>query len=189
MAGPFYFAWVDQGEAWDGAVHARQDEKVLSFEIQHDEGELPTLSIVVKNPKIGLLAPGRKLWAWFTVDDGDTITPAFYGRLIGIPTDLLGEACTLLIVAKPVDFADQKIALAETLKVRPWYDPVWIDEASRDDPDTVLEAYSKLWHIDRISHLVTVSDVLSGEDGLIDFQQADAFYDSVSLSLNAAPPR
>jgi hypothetical protein len=47
---------------------------------------------------------------------------------------------TLNFIARPADYDAQKLALAETLKVAPWWDPMWIRADSRDDPDTVLEA-------------------------------------------------
>ena len=53
--------------------------------------------------------------------------PLFFGRLVGIPTNILAEVVTLTFVAKPVDFLEQKFAMAETLKVLPWYDPIFID--------------------------------------------------------------
>ena len=72
-------------------------------------------------------------------------------------------------VARPIDVVAQKEALAETLKVLPYYDEVVIDKARRSDPDVVLEGYSAIWHYDRETHAVTVSDEITGEDGLVSF--------------------
>ena len=44
MSGPFYFAWVEPTETTFGVEHQREDEKVLNILIEHDEGELPSLS-------------------------------------------------------------------------------------------------------------------------------------------------
>ncbi len=62
----------------------------------------------------------------------------------------------------------------------PFYDPVFIAEDKRDDPDVVLEARAELWNIDRITHVVSSSDVLVGEDGNEDFQDSEVPYDSVA---------
>jgi hypothetical protein len=62
---PFYFAWVDAGTPFDSSLF-REDETVLSFDLAHAEGQIPTLSVEIKNPRVGLLAPGRKQWAWFS---------------------------------------------------------------------------------------------------------------------------
>ena len=67
--------------------------------------------------------------------------PLFFGRLVGIPTNILQEVVTLQFVAKPIDFLSQKQALAETLKVRPYWDPVFIDPDKRDDVETIMEGY------------------------------------------------
>ena len=76
----------------------------------------------------------------------------------------------------------------------PFYDPIWIDEAERANPDVVLEAYPRVWHIDRVTHEVTTSDIIVGEDGIEDFgggngERDEVPYDSVSLMLEQAPLR
>lgn len=194
MAG-FYFHWVSTGHSfseWSFAsiwnpAYAVVDEDVLSFQIEHQEGQIPSLSIEVRNPKVGLLSPGRKVWAWLAYDNNGTPEPLFFGRLVGIPTDLLGEAVTLQFTAKPYDYIRRKQTAAEPLKIRPYYDAVFIDAMKRDDPDTILEGYSRLWHVDRVTLEVSSSDVLIGEDGLIDFTYSDVPYDSVKFNLNQVP--
>lgn len=189
MPGPFYFAWVNAGVAFNAAVHNVEDEKIVDFEVEHVEGDIPTLNLTVKNPRIGLLAPSRKQWAWLSWFNGSTIVPLFYGRLVGIPENIHNEAVTFIFHARPPTFNDDKIALAATLKVAPFYDAVWIDEKKRDDPDTVLEARTQLWHIDRVTHAVTVSDILVGEDGIETFVESDVPYDSVAIHFNQPPLR
>ena len=187
MPGPFYFAWVDPTETTFGVEHHVEDESVFSVTIEQTEGNTATLALDIKNPKVGLLAPGRKVWAWLSWFDGSTIQPIFFGRLVGIPTNLLAEVCTLSFIAQPLDYINQKQVLAETLKVRPHYDPIFIDIAHRDDPDTVLEGYSALWHVDRLTLEYSISDILVGEDGTEVFNQEDSFYDSVQITLNETP--
>jgi hypothetical protein len=179
---PFYFAWCGPGEAFSGA-HLREDELILSFDIAHLEGQIPTLDIEVKNPHVGLLAPGRLQWAWFSYFDGVTYTPLFYGRLIALPSNLLGEVVTLKFISRPTNFMAQKQSWAESLKVSPYYDPIWINQSMLDDPDTILESYSASWHVDRFAQGVTVSDITFGEDGTEEFMPEDSFYDSVSISF------
>lgn len=188
MPGPFYFAWVNANETTFNPSHEREDATVFSFTVGHSESELATLNIEVKNPLVGLLSAGRKTWAWLSWQRGPgDVVPLFFGRLVGIPDDITKELVTLVFTARPTNYDDAKAALAETLKVFPFYDPVWVDEASRAIPDTVLEARSALWHVDRVTHAVTVSDILVGEDGVQDFTGDDAFYDSVAIHLSEAP--
>jgi hypothetical protein len=118
----------------------------------------------VVNPRIGLLNSGRQQWGWLSWDDGTSngLVPLFYGRLVGVPQDMQNEVVRLQFIGRPLDYEAQKEALAETLRVAPYWDQIWLSEDARLDPDTVLESRAALWHIDRITHDVTVSDILTG---------------------------
>ena len=190
MAGPFYFAWVTASETtFDPSVHNREDEDVFGFTVEHSEGDFAGLEIEIRNPRVGLLAPARKVHAFLSYDTGIEIKPLFRGRLVGIPDDINQEVVRLQFTARPDDYAAQKAALANTLKVLPYYDPVFIAKDKWDDPDAVLEARSELWHIDRVTDALTTSDLLVGEDGNEDFLDSDVPYDSVSVHLNQTPLR
>ena len=184
----FFFAWCGPNEELSPA-HLREDEIVLDFDIAHLEGQIPTLSIDIKNPHIGLLAVGRKQWMRFTYQspNDDTVTPLFYGRLVALPTNLLAEVVTLQFLARPTDFLAQKQTVANALMVSPYYDPVWIAQDKWTDPDTILETYTSAWHIDRASLVVTTSDMIFGEDGTEEFRPEDSFYDTVAISFGQAP--
>jgi hypothetical protein len=189
MTLPFTFAWVDSTETtFDPATMDRFDEDVFSLEMKHDEGQIPTLDIVIENPRIGLLSPGRKLWAWIGWrDDDGVLQPFFFGVLIGVPTDMFKEKVKLQFIARSHSFIEDKQAVAETMKVAPYYDPIWFDTQHRDDPDSILEGWSALWHVDRKSLEISASDILLGEDGTVTFDEDTAFYDSVSLQLGQPP--
>lgn len=184
----FYFAWVDSSETTFGPAHEVEDERVFSLEIRHKEGGFAVARVDVVNPGAGLLAAGRKRWAWIAVDLGDSAgaQALFFGRLLGLPAELEGETVTLELIARPLDFDAQKRALAETLKVAPYWDPVWLARDRRDDPDAVLEARNALWHIDRVDHAVTISDFNAGEDGTIDL--AGTVYYDASQARPQQPP-
>src|SRR5688572_12182222 len=183
----FYFAWVDPDETETDL--AREDEEVFSFSITHQEGEFPTLELIVRNPRVGLLGPGRKRWAILSHDSGSGPSALFYGRLVGVPQSLAKELLSLTFVARPYDFENIKAELAETLKEAPYYDPVFLTEAEREDPDAVLKARPALWHIDRVTHEVTVSDILTGEDGTVTIDQGTALYDGLDVSFTGQPAR
>jgi hypothetical protein len=189
MAEKFYFAWINEGDAFDADTHSREDELVYSFDLSQSEGDFAQLQVVLKNPRIGLLAPGRKQWCYFSFDDGTGVVPWFKGRLVGIPSNVFDTLVTLNFIAKPTNFEAQKADLAESLKVLPYYDPIFISPDSWGDPDTVLEAYSVLWHIDPVTHVVTVSDIVVPEDGVIVVDDSNHFYDSMSVTLNQTPLR
>lgn len=182
----FTFEWADEADAFTGAY----EENVFSFEVQHAEGEFATLRVELRNPRVGLLTPSRDLWAWLGYsEDGSTAgaTPLFFGRVVGVPESITDEIVSLQFIARPSDYDAQKAALAETLKVEPFWDPVWINPAERDNPDVVLEARPQNWHIDRVTHSVTVSDIIEGEDGTITLSPSDMFQDSLSLAFRDSP--
>lgn len=194
--GRYYFAWTDAPTSPDNIVpfdtvaHRVEDEKIFSYDLEQKEGNAATLTLEIPNPGMGLLAPSRKKWAWFSVDFGDgTLIPLFFGRLTAIPSDLTDLVITVRFISSPPNILTQKRAVAETLKVRPFYDPVFIDESRHADPDTVLEGRSALWHIDRVTLEVSVSDLIAGEDGEEVFEASDSFYDSVKPNLDQPPLR
>ena len=195
-AGLPYFAWVDASETAFGPEHMRWDEAVFSFNLSQEEGDPASLTAQVRRPRnvdgdpIGLLGPGRKIWCWFALDCGPALIK-FRGRLVGIPTSLFEELVTLEFVARPFDVVAQKEALADTLRVLPFYDEAVLDKERRKDPDVVLEGYTKIWHYDRETHVLTVSDEITGEDGLVEFDGASeagkVFYDGLGLRLTSGP--
>jgi hypothetical protein len=189
MTERFYFAWVDQDEEFDPAVHNRYDETVYSFTYDQSEGDFAGIKLDVKNPRIGLLNTGRKVWGILSFDDGTTITPLFRGRLIGVPSNVFDTIVTLDFVARPADFTQQKKTLADTMRVLPYWDPIFLSTDSWVDDDTVLEARSELWHIDPVTLVVTASDVLIPEDGTEEFTEAQHFYDDMQVTLNQTPLR
>src|SRR5262252_5404335 len=193
-AGYPYFAWIDPSETTFNSGHLRWDESTFSFKLSQQEGDPASLTIAVRRPRnatgdpIGLLGPGRKIWCWFALDCGPALI-RFRGRLIGVPTSLFQDLVTLEFVAKPIDTVTQKNALADTLRVLPYYDEAVIDPSRRDDPDVVLEGYTTIWHFDRETHVVTVSDEISGEDGTVSFLCAngDVLYEGLGMSLGTGP--
>jgi hypothetical protein len=206
----FWWAWVNSSETTYLPSHARYDEHVFSFTITHREGECAQLALTIKNPKIGLLAAGRKVWGWLSFSDSGTsgAQPLFFGRLLGIP-DMAGSATgfaellTLTFVAKPIDFHSQRRTLAESLAVLPFYDKLFIDSTLRIEPsthtgdvDTALEARSARWHCSRgengLPLHVSYSDICIGEDGTEVWESstgAPAGVDpsTVNLRISGAP--
>jgi hypothetical protein len=196
-AGYPYFAWIDPSETTFTSGHMRWDESIFSFKLSQEEGDPASLTAVVRRPQnesgdpIGLLGPGRKIWCWFALDCDGTNLIKFRGRLVGIPTSIFEELVTLEFVAKPIDLVTQKASLADSLRVLPFYDEAVIDPARRTDPDVVLEGYTKVWHYDRETHVITVSDEITGEDGTVIFDDTTddgkVFYDGLGLTLTSGP--
>lgn len=185
----FYFTWMDAPGTETETATEINDEDVFSLQITHEEGEFPAMDLELRNPHVGLLAPGRQRWAKLSYDDGSGPVLLFMGRLVAIPKELYGEIVRLSFIARPPDFVEQKEDLAESLRVAPYWDPLFIPFEDVEDPDRVLDARTALWHIDRKTLEVSVSDIITGEDGVEIFGEADVFYDSVSVSYGSAPAR
>jgi hypothetical protein len=190
LGGPVYFAWAGEGETFSSGAHGVVEEDVFSLSITQDEGDFAKAQLILRNPRVGLLSVGRKRWAFLSVKTPDgVVVPLFYGRLVGIPTNLFEELVTLDFIARPFDFVDRKKALADQLRTLPYWDPAFIAPDSWEDDDTVLEARSANWHVDRVTHEVTISDLIEAEDGVVEFQQGDYHYDGLGLTLSGAPLR
>lgn len=189
MAGPFYFAWVDPETAFDANIHDVMDESILRMSVEQTEGEFALMSITIKNPRIGFLNAGRKVWAYLSWDNGSEIVPLLYGKLIAFPVGFNREIVDLQFIARPGDYADQKAYLAEALRVLPYYDPVFIAEDKALDPDIVLEGRTEAWCIDRVTHILTTSDYIEGEAGNLAFAEDEVPYDSVDPSFSQPPIR
>jgi hypothetical protein len=183
----FYFAWVAQGTPWDLSL-ARFDENIFDLTIEHDEGQIPTATIEIKNPRIGFISPGRLYWAWISFGyDACQPQPLFFGRLVGVPERIESNTVKMKLIARDTDYIYQKQQVAETLKKPPNYDPIFVEVLKRDDPDAILEGWSLLYHVDRVSGQVTASDILTGEDGILWFADSEVFYDSVQCKLLQSP--
>lgn len=165
---------------WTGTA---LDEDVFAFTLSQSEGEFAILEIEIRNPRVSLLRPGAPLWGELR-RDGVLLTR---GRLVGLPESLGPNLVSLSFIARPDNFEDLKAALAASLKVLPYYDPIWYAAERREDPDVALEARPSLWHIDPTTHAVSVSDILVGEDGLVSFSADDVLADSVQISFAQAP--
>jgi hypothetical protein len=185
--GPFYFHYViDSAVAFSEACYTL-DEAIFAFSIQHDESQIPTLEIEIANPGVGLLSAGRKQWAWFSYWNGSTVVPLFFGRLDGIPSDLFRQVIKIKFRARAPDYISKKQALAETLKISPYYDPVLLDDAHRSDLEAILEGWSATPHVDRTTLAWSISDILLGEDGTVVFDGDTAFYDSLEFRVDQPP--
>lgn len=185
MPGPFYFAWCDEATPFDTAM-LRYDEVIFTYEIEQIEGNFASLKIDIINPYIGLMSVGRNLWCWFSWDNGSEVKKLFHGRLVGHASNFPAETVTLEFVARPSDFNQRKATLANTLKTLPYYDPLFIDPES-ETADSVLEARTQLYHTDRTTFDLTVSDIAVGEDGNLDV--SNHFYDSLQPGFNQGPQR
>lgn len=189
MARTFYFALVPKTAKTFSTAYARHDENVFSFTVAQSEGDFCSLSVTIEKPSQSLLDPARQQWAWLSMNDGTVTAPLFFGRVIGVPSEIQADLVTIEFLAKPADFDEQKRARAAALRVAPWWDYAFIDPQMVDDPDTVMEARTEVWDIDRITHTLTNTSIIQGEAGTIALTGAQIPFDGFSLSYTEAPLR
>lgn len=184
----YYFAWIDPpvGTPVWSDDYKREDEQIFSFSLQQNEGDFATLAIDIRNPKVGLLSSSRKYWAWFAREnDLGVITLKFCGRLLGIPSSVQKEVISLSFVARPSDYNDAKIALADTMRTSDKYDGAFF--VGNTNPDDVLNGYSELWHVDRATHVLTTSNIVDGEDGTIFLNDTQILDGTFDISVGEPP--
>jgi hypothetical protein len=189
VARTYYLALVEPTDTTFSGAFERHDETVFSFTVSQDEGDFCSLSVVIENPSQALLNPSRNQWAWLSMREDSTLTALFHGRIVGVPADLQDDLVEVEFLAKPIDFEDQKRAVAAGLRVAPFFDYAFIDPQMWEDPDTTLEGRTDVWHISRTTNAVTVSSILDGEDGTLDITADLIPQDGFSLSYNDAPLR
>jgi len=187
-----YFKWCAEGTPWGPDV-VTWDEEIFDLVLEHDEGQIPTCTIEVINPRTAFINPTAAHWCWITfARDACAPQALFYGRLVGIPEEIEKNTVKMKFIARSSDYMYQKQHVAETLKLLPNYDPIFFDVLKRDDPDSILEGWSALYHVDRVTASpplgrVTASDILQGEDGTVTFHASDVFYDSVQCKILQSP--
>lgn len=172
----FYFAYQDDGDQAFGPTQYRVDEHVFAFKVEQSEGDFASLDIQIKNPRVGLLTAARKQWVWLSwLKPDNSVVPLFHGRLVGVPDGLNEELVSLTYVGRAADNEQQKEDLADSLRVLPYFDPVFIDPQQIKNVDQVLEARAALWHYGRTDKLVTISNIMLGEAGTIVIGAGDIF--------------
>ncbi|WP_313194884.1 hypothetical protein [Shinella zoogloeoides] len=170
MASRIYNAWVPAIDTvFDPVLHARTELIATSYKLDHEEGGVARLTITCKNPGIGILAPGRDpymLVSW--ADEGETPRLIFRGVANSMPANLAEALITLEFLAQPDDFEELLLAFARTLATRPYVDDL-ISGLPQEitDPAVVLEARSEVFHIDPVTHEITLSDIIN-YDRLVD---------------------
>lgn len=186
----FYFSYAAPGEAFDAVAHRVNDEELVGLEIAQQEGDFAHLTVVIRNPRVGLLF-GR-LWCWLSAEDENgTLVPLFNGRIVGAPKRLGGddERVEVEFIARPDDYTARKLSFAQSLMVLPFYDPIF-DSTSQGqalNPDAVLEGYSALYHTDRVTLSISISDIITGEDGTLTFGEDALIFGALSLSYGRPP--
>lgn len=190
MASYIYNAWVSEIDTvFNPAIHARTEMTVTTYKLDQLEGGVAQLTMTCKNPGIGLLAPGRDPYVLISFsDNGETPKLIFRGVANSMPSNLADKLITLEFLGQPDDFEELLLAFARTKVARPYVDELISGSiADITDPAVVLEARSELFHVDPVTHEITLSDVID-YDRLIDIGP-HFVRESLQPSLGAPPVR
>jgi hypothetical protein len=162
MSGTIYFAYVDPGVPFDDSVHNVQDENVFDLQIQQRENSFATATVLIQNPRQGLLAPARKTRVYISKQVGATVKLLFAGRLVGFPLDFGQETISMEFISQADNWQTTQDAFLQTLKVAPYYNPIFIPEENRNDVAEILSGYSSLVHWNRTTEAISLSDIIKG---------------------------
>jgi len=187
MARIYYLALVDKEDTSFSGAFARHDAHVASFSVTQDEAGFAGLTVTIEKPDLSLLDPERPQWAWLSMLDGSDLVPLFHGRIVAIPSNVQLDTVTLEFTARPVDYENQKQAVAAGLRSAPFFDYAFIDPQMWEDAETTLDARTDAWHIDRLTNEVTISSIIEGEDGTLDITSDLIPFDGFDLSFGEAP--
>lgn len=187
-----YVALVSPTEAWNPAVHQRRDLLPLSLEIAGRDFSTPTATISVKNPNLPASALSDK--RVLISDRGRLI---FDGVLETAPIGLVDDVITLLANARPPVEEDLKAdmnALATTLKVAPYWEPLCVPQGQEEDWAEILAARPAVVAHSRIQGAPSVVDALNGSTvltvkprkGSVRYQEGEKIAGIYGAKLKAA---
>ncbi|HAU29797.1 MAG TPA: hypothetical protein DCW68_06805 [Rhodospirillaceae bacterium] len=176
------------GEAFDPEIHARNDEVVFQLDIAEREGEFAAAMVRVLTPASGLLASGRKRWAYISESNGaggaDLI---FCGQVTGTPHMADGGTAELELIAQPPGWRAALDALATTLRVAPYYDALFFDLAAHPQPEDALAGRAAHYHWHRATGALSLVS-LTAATSTIDLTGLHA-WKSMQMEISDAPVR
>lgn len=183
-----YIALVSDEETFDPETHSRLDIEAFSVEIPQSEEQIAIAKIEMRNPRAILSSlSDRRI---FISERGHLI---FDGRISLIPRGSVSKTISIEAVAREDDLDDQISALVESLKVPPYWDPLFVASGSENDPSEILAGYSKVLAYSRTGGGVAAVDALGGattleiipEEGSLDYER-DLVPAAYSLKISAA---
>jgi len=155
-----YFAWVDEGEAFDPVAHRREDEEVETWSLKPSEDGFAVLTIKVKPPEGGMLRPSRKRWGVFSYERHDgTLVLLARGKVDSLPLGGNPEEAELIFKCGPGDWQVAQDAVLQPTKSGPWWDSVLVDPAHRDDPVEILDGLSSVIDFHPATHECSLHDI------------------------------
>lgn len=148
---PIYFLWNDK-------EHPANDLKVFELVISQREGEVALAKLKVL-AEVSLSGFIRGVIIYKDHGGGEYVL--FKGKQIGFPRQIKKGLAEIELSAEPDDADSQLKRLAGTLKIAPYYDELFIKKGD-NNPVNVLEARSDLFHWDRATGILSLSNLFQG---------------------------
>lgn len=179
MSRPF-IALVGLSETFSVETHSRNDLTALSLTIRQSEGELAVASIEIPNPRTPLSALENR-----RVLISERKRLIFDGLVQTVPRGAVDATVSIDAVATSADLPSQLKALAQTQKVAPAYDALFVPQGSEDDLAEILAGTSKVVAHSRIKGTPSAVDALGGSS-TVEIRPLDG---SVSFDFEGKVPR
>lgn len=183
----FYFAWINSKDAFDPERHCRHDVEILSFEIAHNEGQLPLLTMVVSSFSVPSFVSCYLSYR----EDGDEKNPVivvFKGILYHAPLNPNTHTWTLHF---KVDFDGSRLSSLSVNVSHPVADDIVPLEADffkecsgHVDLTKKLQRQCSVVEVDRTTQAVKLCDLFQMEDI---FHPQDIFEKSIQLQVLESP--
>ncbi|MDR1910324.1 MAG: hypothetical protein LBQ26_00575 [Holosporales bacterium] len=179
----FIFDWTetfaDTTSSWRG------DEDPFAIEISQAEGEFAVAHVTLLNPQLKQPSVQQRAYARIAFQKKDgPIVPLFCGRVITLPIAIDGALLKVELIAEPDDAEDKLRAFGRSLRVEPYWDPLFVASGTEDMPNEALEARTALFAWHRVTGALTLSDLYHGQRRLT---IEKAFKDTVRLHRGTEP--
>ncbi|MFN7662196.1 MAG: hypothetical protein ACK5PQ_00490 [Alphaproteobacteria bacterium] len=178
----FYFAWVAEQEPFDATAHARQDESILHFDVQHQEGCLPLLRLTVPLVHHTPRPVGQRGILWWQPQATPQIL--FDGRLGASPAEKR-EDFILLILSGGGEAPQKRLAQALESQKKDGWEPLWVPEKDHHQVEEILEGLAVVPHWHRVTGALSLRKV--GEPQQVLEWDGDFFPESLQMRDKGRP--
>lgn len=184
-----YFCYLDSLDEVLTDAHLRNDEAVLSMDMQCERGGVWTAKLRIANPGLGLFAPGRKIYCAALESPDGTLASArifFRGRMTPAVSDVTSGTLDVNVICAPADLRNRVWAflLSSKYVTAPWFSTAY-DDVAFDRPEDVLRASGAFLTVDPVTHAIGVSDWLTDTSAPVTLQY---IYNSFKMETVGVQP-
>ncbi|GLQ53593.1 hypothetical protein [Devosia nitrariae] len=200
-----FLAYVESDAVlFDWQLHTDIDNDGFGWSLSHEEGEVATLAIEREQSGWAIMSPGHPRHGILSVSETGEPQDAvviFRGRMVGVPSDFFGLTQRIEFEGAPanlreiggveagtvdgalITYCRQHLASApETCHL--------LEDTDPNDPTSYLLARSAVFHVDPVTHEVSISDLIHGDRvvGLADHHFHDLEEQPSAMLLEGETP-